>query len=144
VIVPDVNLLLYATVAGFPEHARARTWLEQVMNADEPVGLAPPAVFGFIRIATNPRVFDPPMSIDAAVRHVEGWLALEHVRYLAPGPRHIELAFALLRELGAARNLTTDVQLAAHAMENEAEVHSNDADFARFRGVRCVNPLSES
>lgn len=39
-------------------------------------------------------------------------------------------------------NLTTDVHLAAHAIEAGGEVHSNDTDFARFQGLRWVNPLS--
>lgn len=141
-IVPDVNLLLYATIRNFPEHDSARRWLEATMNGDDPVGLTPPAVFGFLRIATNPRVFDPPMSVDAATKYVEGWLAREHVRYLSPGPRHLEIAFDLLRRLGAAHNLTTDVQLATYAMENDAVVHSNDSDFARFHAVRSMNPLA--
>jgi uncharacterized protein len=46
-----------------------------------------------------------------------------------------------LRELGVARNLTTDVQLAAHAIENQARLCSNDSDFARFQGLRWENPL---
>lgn len=64
------------------------------------------------------------------------------MRYLSPGPRHLEIAFDLLRKLGAAHNLTTDVQIAAYAIENQAEIHSNDADFARFQGARWVNPLA--
>ena len=111
------------------------------MNGDEPVGLTSPAVFGFVRIATNPRVFTPPMSIDAALAQIEGWLARAHVQYLSAGSRHFEIAFDLLRKVGAAHNLTTDVQLAAHAIENDGEVHSNDTDFARFPAARWVNPL---
>jgi toxin-antitoxin system PIN domain toxin len=141
-IVPDINLLLYATISSFPEHDAARRWLEAIMNGDDPIGLTPPVVFGFLRIASNPRVFDPPMSVDAAAKHVESWLAREHVRYLAPGPRHLELAFELLRRLGAAHDLTTDVQITAYAMENDAVVCSNDSDFARFHGVRSMNPLA--
>lgn len=139
-IIPDVNLLLYATITSFPEHERARGWLEATMNGAEPVGLTSPAVFGFIRIASNPRVFAPPMEVDQAASHVESWLARSHVRYLAPGARHLEIAFELLRELGAARNLTTDVQLATYAIENDATVHSSDADFRRLR-ARWVDPL---
>jgi uncharacterized protein len=140
-IVPDVNLLLYATISSFPEHDGARRWLEATMNGNLPVGLTPPAVFGFLRIATNPRVFDPPMSVDMATKYVEGWLAREHVRYLSPGPQHLEIAFGLLRRLGAAHDLTTDVQLAAYAIENDGVVHSNDSDFVRL-GVRSSNPLA--
>ena len=49
---------------------------------------------------------------------------------------------SLLRELGAAANLTTDAQLAALAIEHQGEVHSNDVDFGRFRGLRWVNPIA--
>jgi predicted nucleic acid-binding protein len=54
----------------------------------------------------------------------------------------LTLAFQLLARLGTAANLTTDVQIAAHALEHQAEVYSNDRDFARFEGLRWVNPLA--
>lgn len=141
-ILPDVNLLLYASIDAFPGHARARAWWERLLRGPREVGLASVAVFGFVRLATNPRVFDPPMPVDGAVARVEQWLAVPHVRFLVPGPRHLEVAFGLLRVLGTAANLTTDVQLAALAIELQAEVHSNDADFGRFPSLRWVDPLA--
>jgi hypothetical protein len=141
-IIPDVNLLLYACISAFQEHDRARSWLEALMNGEQDVGIAAPALFGFIRLSTNPRVFDPPIPVEDAVRRVEEWLALPHVHFLLPGPRHLELAFRLLRGMGTAGNLTTDVQLAALAIEHQAELHSNDTDFGRFPQLRWVNPLA--
>lgn len=141
-IVPDVNLLLYATISGFPEHARARRWWERALEGEDEVGLTGPALFGFVRISTNPRIFDRPLAVDAAVARVEEWLDQPPVRFLLPGPRHLEIAFRLLRHVGAAANLTTDVQLAAHAIENQAQVCSSDADFARFPDLRWVNPIA--
>lgn len=140
-IVPDVNLLLYAQISAFPEHPRARSWWEDLLNGTREVGLAGPAVFGFIRIGTNPRILEPALEVGQAIDIVESWLKRPNVRYLLPGPRHLDLAFGLLRALGAAANLTTDVQLAALAMEYQGELHSNDVDFARFPGLRLVNPL---
>lgn len=140
-IVPDINLLLYAEIDGFPEHERARVWWEQALNGDEEVGIAAPALFGFLRLATNPRVFQPPIPIEDALRRVETWLDRPQVSFLLPGPRHLDLAFSLLRSLGTAGNLTTDVQLAAIAVEHQAALHSNDADFSRFAGLRWENPL---
>jgi hypothetical protein len=61
---------------------------------------------------------------------------------LHPGRRHAEILFGLLEALGTAGNLTTDAHLAALAIENQAELHSTDADFARFRGLRWTNPLA--
>jgi toxin-antitoxin system PIN domain toxin len=141
VIIPDVNLLVYAHVSGLAEHAKAKLWWEGLMNAPAPVGLAAPALYGFIRVATHPRILDHPMTVETAVSQVKGWLSRRQVTFLAPGPRHLEIAFRLLREVGAAGNLTTDAQLAALAIEHQAELHSNDADFARFPQLRWVNPL---
>jgi hypothetical protein len=76
-----------------------------------------------------------------AVGCVETWLSRPSAHFLAPGPRHLEIALGLLRQLGVARNLTTDAQLAAHAIENQAQLLSNDADFQRFEGLRLVHPL---
>jgi toxin-antitoxin system PIN domain toxin len=141
VIVPDVNLLVYAYVRGLPQHERARRWWEDVMNADREVGVAAPALFGFLRLVTNRRVVRPPLAMDAALAHVEDWVSLPHVLFLVPGPRHLELAFALLRETRTAGDMTTDVQLAALALEHGGEVHSTDTDFGRFPRLRWVNPL---
>jgi len=141
-IVPDVNLLLYATIDAFAEHAAARRWWEERLNGDAEIGLAGAVLFGYIRIATNPRVFDPPLPVDDCLARVESWLSRPQVSFLLPGPRHIEIAFRLLRELGVAANLTTDVQLAALAIEYQAEIHSNDADFARFPQLRWIDPLA--
>ena len=140
-VVADVNLLLYAHVTGFRQHRAAKKWWEALLARREQVGIAGPALFGFVRLATNRRVLDPPMDVEGALERVESWLSRAQVRFLQPGPRHLEIAFRLLRELGAAGNLTTDVQLAALAIENQAELHSNDSDFARFPDLRWVDPL---
>ena len=69
------------------------------------------------------------------------WLLRSHIHPLDPGPRHLEILTGLLTECGVAGNLTTDAHLAAIAMEYQAEIHSNDADFGRFSGLRWFNPL---
>jgi toxin-antitoxin system PIN domain toxin len=141
VIVVDVNLLLYAVVSGFPHHDSARRWWEKALNSTVPVGLCSPAVFGFLRIVTNPRILDSPLPVEAATRYVREWLDRPNVRFLAPGPKHLDIAFDLLRGAGTAGNLTTDAQLAALAIEYDAEMLSNDSDFGRFPGLRWTNPL---
>jgi uncharacterized protein len=141
VIIPDANLLLYATIDASVEHDAACQWLDDLMNGNEPVGLAAPVLFGFIRIATNPRVFKPPLPVDDAISRVESWLARPHVHFLMPGSRHLEIAFRMLRDVGVAGDLTTDAQLAALAIEHQAELHSNDTDFGRFPQLKWVNPL---
>jgi toxin-antitoxin system PIN domain toxin len=142
VIVPDVNLLLYAVIDAFPQHKKARQWWEDAVNSDELIGLADPATFGFLRISTNPRLIKPPLSADEAAGHVETWLELPNVRWVQPGPGHHARSFAYLRAAGTAGNLTTDAQLAAIAGDNNATMCSNDSDFARFDDIRWHNPLT--
>lgn len=111
------------------------------MNSAELIGLTDPAIFGFLRISTNPRLLRPPLPVEEAAGVVEGWLAEPNVRWIVPGPHHHALALNFLRSVGTAGNLTTDVQLAAIAVENDATIYSNDSDFARFHSVRWINPL---
>jgi toxin-antitoxin system PIN domain toxin len=142
VIIPDVNLLLYATIDAFPQHEKALQWWDQAINSDELIGLADPAVFGFLRISINPRLIKPPLSIDEAAGTVESWLAQPNVSWAAPGPGHLSRAFGFLRAAGTAGNLTTGARLAAIAVERDAAICSTDSDFARFDDVRWVNPLT--
>jgi toxin-antitoxin system PIN domain toxin len=142
-IVLDVNILLYAVIAGFPLHERARAWFESVVNDAVQVWLPGPTIFGFLRIVTSPRVLTIPVPVQEAIGYVTGWLDRPNVEFAPPGVRHLEIAFDLLRGIGTAGNLTTDVQLAAYAIELDAELCSSDADFGRFPQLRWVNPLSE-
>jgi toxin-antitoxin system PIN domain toxin len=141
VIVVDVNLLLYAVISGFPQHEVTRAWWEDTLNSSTEVGLAAAAIFGFLRISTNPRVLGTPLSVEEATDYINEWLDLPNVCLLTPGRRHFEIALDLLRGVGTAGNLTTDAQLAALAIEHEADMCSNDTDFGRFQGLRWVNPL---
>lgn len=142
-IVPDINLLLYAYFSVFPLHETAKRWWEGTTASGELVGIAPPVLFGFVRIATNRRVFVQPMELTQALAIVEEWLALPNVQLLRPGPRHVTLAFDLLRAAGTSRDLATDAQIAAYALENRAVVHTADGDFSRFSGVPAIDPLAK-
>jgi toxin-antitoxin system PIN domain toxin len=141
-IIPDINLLVYAHNDRAPNHAAAKAWWEGVLNARVPVGLPWLVASGFIRLMTHPRVLERPMEVAKAVRCVEEWLEQEPVRILHPGDRFAFLFLGYLTTLGTAGNLTTDAQLAALAVEYQAELHSNDADFHRFPGLRWRNPLA--
>lgn len=143
-IIPDINLLLYAVITGFPRHRGAHEWLSAALNGPDRIALTGPSIFGFLRLSTNPRVLTAPLPVDRAIGYLQAWLDRPNVDLLHPGPRHLEIAFELLTAIGTAGNLTTDVQLAAYAIEHDAEICSNDTDFGRFPGVRWVNPLGKS
>ena len=140
-ILPDANLLLYAYDESSPFHAKAKAWCERIMKGPAPVIMLPRVVFAFVRIATQPRVFNDPLAIAEAALHVRSWLSRRHVRIHEMLPEDIESALDLLAAAGTAGNLTSDAQIAAVAIRLDAEVHTADLDFGRFAEVRFVNPL---
>ena len=140
-IVTDINLLVHAYNRESPRHEAARKWWEGRLNGTESVGLAWVVMLGFIRLTTNRQILKNPWNASEACDAVRTWLDRPYVTVLHAGDRHPEVLFGLLSSVGAAGNLTTDAHLAALAIEHQAELHSTDTDFARFAGLRWVNPL---
>jgi uncharacterized protein len=140
-IIPDLNLLVYAYNDQVPQHQLAREWWEELLNGQTPVGLPWITISGFIRLMTHPRILVAPLVVPSTLSHVRAWLAQPPVRIVQPGSRFEQLFLDYLARLGTAGNLTTDAQLAALAVEHQAELHSTDNDFARFVGLRWFNPL---
>lgn len=140
-IVPDLNLLLYAYDASSLHHAAASSWWEECINGVETVGLPHVVIFGFIRLATSARVFVSPMPLATSIGCVREWFERPHVIEADAGPEHVSATLDLLRRAGGAGNLTTDAQIAAVALHHRATVYTNDSDFARFDGVQVRNPL---
>jgi hypothetical protein len=141
-ILPDINLLVHAYNSESPVHAGARAWWEKVLSGTQPVALAWVTMLGFIRIMTHRRIVTNPLPATTACGHVRAWVAQPYVTVIDPGARHAEILFGLLESIGTAGNLTTDAHLAALAIEHQAELHSTDADFTRFPGLRWTNPLA--
>jgi toxin-antitoxin system PIN domain toxin len=142
VIVPDVNLLVYAHNESAPSHSTARVWWELALAGDAPVGLPWAVVFGFIRLVTHPSVMRAPVNAAHALDLVDEWFACENVTPLEPGPRHLAIVRDLFAATGVAASLTSDTHLAALAIEHRAELHSNDHDFQRFPGLRLHDPTA--
>ena len=140
-IVPDVNLLLYAHDEAAPQHPAARRWWEALVNGTERVGVPWIVAIGFVRLATHPSVLAHPLATAQAVDYVETWFRAPHVTPLNPGPQHLTLVRRALEAAGVGGNLVTDAHIAALAIEYQAEVHSNDTDLSRFPGLRWRNPL---
>jgi toxin-antitoxin system PIN domain toxin len=140
-ILPDVNLLVYAYDSSSRHHERARRWWEDCLNGTQMIGLSWVAVLGFIRLLTNPRIFQNPYTPEELLIIVESWLEQPHVKFIQPSDRHFTLISGLIREVGTAGNLTTDAHLAALAMERGMTLQSTDVDFTRFAGLKWKNPI---
>ena len=141
-IVPDTNLLLYAYDTTSPFHERARLWWEACLSGAEPVGLAYPTVFAFVRIATSLRVYTNPMTLNEASGCVKSWIARRITQVLQLDADHVDRVLSLLAAAASAgSNLVTDAQIAALAIAHRAIVHTADRDFLRFPDLACHYPL---
>lgn len=141
-ILPDVNLLVYAVDTASPFHAQARRWWEEVLSSDQPVGLCYTSLLGFVRLTTNRRVVESPFVVGQALDIAESWLEQPNVRLLAPTGRHWPILSGLLRSVPGGAGLITDAHMAAYAIEHGYTLYSNDSDFGRFDELRWKNPLT--
>jgi uncharacterized protein len=142
VILLDANVLLYAYDASSPHHEVARTWLERTLSTDVDVRLGLTTVLAFVRIATDPRVFERPLEPQAAIGIVGEILARPNVSLATPGERHWTLLADVAASGQARGTRLMDAHLAALALEHGAALATSDRDFRRFSGLRVMDPLA--
>ena len=140
-LLPDVNILVYAYRADAPHHGRFRQWLEDLIRGDEAFGVCDPVLSGFLRIVTHPPVFRPPSPIDSALAFVEALRGQPNCVLLAPEPRHLEIFARLCRTSSARGSLVPDAYTAALAIENGSEWITMDGDYERFPDLRWRRPF---
>ena len=140
-ILPDVNVLLYAFRADSRDHRLYRTWLTSVVNGEMAYGMSPQVLAGVIRVSTHPRIFAKPSRLADAAAFASLLLEQPHCQIVQPGPRHWTIFQNLCRRAKATGNLIQDAWFAALAMESGCEWITLDGDFARFEGLRWRTPL---
>jgi len=129
-------------VTGLPEHERAREWLDGRLNDAPRVGLPWPSLLAFVRLVSNPRIFQRPERVTRAWLQVERWLDVDNAWVPTPTERHAEILARLLQETGEKADLVPDAHLAALAVEHGLTLCSTDGDFARFSDLDWRNPLA--
>ena len=142
-ILVDANILLYAEDALHPMNEKARNWWDKTLSGTDPVCLCWIVLAAFIRIGTNRRVFEGPLSIAQAVSRVQSWLDQPCTRIIRPTDRHWETFRKVLIDGQATANLVTDAHIVALAIEHGCRVASTDADFSRFPRLKWYNPLRD-
>ena len=143
-IVPDVNVLIYAMDANSPQHESAWAWWKSATGGAEHLGFSWGVLTGYVRISTNARIMPQPLTVEQAVAHERAWLSLPRARILNPGPEHLHIMERLLAPFGRGGDLVSDAHLAALAIENGGTVYSADDDFSRFERLAHVNPLTST
>jgi hypothetical protein len=141
VILPDVNVLLYAFRDDSVDHARYRGWLDGVVNGDEAYGMSSQVLCSVARIATHPRIYVSPSRLADALAFARVLLEQPHCTVVRPGARHFSIFEDLCRKAAATANLVQDAWFAALAVESGCEWVTTDGDFARFPGLRWRRPF---
>jgi hypothetical protein len=144
VILVDANLLLYAKLSSFPEHALVHDWLDAKLGGHDRVGLPWPSLLAFLRLSTNTRMFSRPLPMAAAWQQARDWLRLDTTWIPVPTADHEAVLDRLLAPGGITPKLVMDAHLAALAIEHGLVLCSADGDFGRFPELRWHNPLVDS
>ena len=140
-ILPDVNVLIYAFRVDSHDHARYKAWLEDVVNGPATFGLAPHVLSAVVRICTHPRVFAVPSEPAEVFRYTEALISQPNATLVQPGDRHWALFQQVCLASGATGNLVPDAWNAALAIEWGCEWITTDRDYARFAGLKWRTPF---
>ena len=140
-ILPDVNVLLYAFRRDSARHTEYRRWLEALLNAPAAFGIAPQVLASVIRISTHRRIYVQPSTLEEAIEFCRTLLAPDTCTVVHPGDRHWEIFLDLCANSGIAGNLVQDAWYAALAIESGCEWVTTDRDYSRFSELRWRTPF---
>ncbi len=137
-VLPDVNILVYAFRPDTERHAPAFSWLRETLDTPSAFGLSDIAASGFLRVVTHPGIFRNPDNIGSALAFIETIMNRPNCVVVRPGPRHWEIFQRLCRDSRAKGNLVPDAFFAALAMEHGCEWVTTDRDYSRFSGLKTT------
>jgi toxin-antitoxin system PIN domain toxin len=141
VILPDVNILVYAFRADLPEHKAHRTWLRATLDSESRFAVSELVMSGFLRVVTNARIFVRPDPLGDALAFVDAIRSRPNCTVVRPGARHWPIFVRLCREANAKGPLVADAYHAALAIEAGCEWITTDRDYARFPDLRWRHPV---
>ncbi|TMQ19491.1 MAG: type II toxin-antitoxin system VapC family toxin [Deltaproteobacteria bacterium] len=139
-ILPDVNVLIYAFRSDVADHTRFKTWLDAVINGPSAYGISPQVLSSVVRICTHPKIFAQPDAPRDVFAFCDVLLRQPNATVIVPGDRHWGIFENLCTSAGATGNLAQDAWFAALAIEAGCEWITTDRDYARFPGLQWRPP----
>jgi toxin-antitoxin system PIN domain toxin len=139
-ILPDVNVLIYAFRQDTPRHSLCNTWLQEIVDSETNFGISPLTLSALVRVTTNPRSYKEPSTHEEAFRYCDYLLEASHCQLVEPRDRHWEIFERLCIETDTRGPLVTDAWFAALAIEWACEWITFDRDYARFPGLKWRVP----
>ena len=141
-IIPDINLLIYAHNINSKEHSTAKKWWEDLINSETTILLPWIVISGFIRLVTSRHVLENPLPSLTAINIIKNITANYNISIISPGNKHFDILQNFTKYINITGSNFTDSQLAALAIEHNATIYSNDLDFQKFPGLKYINPLA--
>lgn len=139
-ILPDVNVLLYAFRKDVAQHAICRPWLDRIILSDTRFGMSRLALAAVIRVSTDRRIYATPSALEDVVGFCEDLLGQPNCQVVEPGERHWDIFKRLCVETNTRAAMVTDAWYAALAIESGCEWVTFDRDYARFPGLKWSVP----
>jgi toxin-antitoxin system PIN domain toxin len=143
VLLPDVNVFIYAFRSDTPRHDEYRAWLETSLSGPESVGVSEAVLSSLVRITTNHRIFREPSTLTRSLAFCTVVLDAPSAVAVRPGSRNWDVFATLCVDGGATGNLVPDAYLAALAVEHGATLVSTDRGMRRWPGLAIRHPLDE-
>jgi toxin-antitoxin system PIN domain toxin len=139
-ILPDVNILIYAFRTDVPQHPVCRSWLNRIINGEARFGISPLALSAVVRVTTNVRAYPNASTLEEAFQFCDDLLGQPHCQIVEPGEGHWDIFKRLCTETNTRERRVTDAWFAALAIEWGCEWITLDRDYARFPGLKQLAP----
>ena len=139
---PDINILIYSKMTGMPEHKAAFAWLNSTLNdPNATMLLCETTMLSFLRITTNTKAFDPPLSYSEAILFTSDLMDRTSVLVYQPSPGHFIEVAEFMKRYNFGGNLAMDAHLAVIAMNTGAIFVTRDGDFDKLPYLKTLNPI---
>ncbi|MHB8512584.1 MAG: TA system VapC family ribonuclease toxin [Actinomycetota bacterium] len=142
-ILLDINVLVGALIGEDPNRLAYLRWIQATSARGQRMGLAGVALSGFLRVVTNNKIFRDPATPSEAFGFIRALRDQSRMVTVHPGPRHLQIFEDLCTTSGVSGDLVPDAYLASIALEQGCFLATADRDFARFSGLRVINPLEQ-
>ena len=139
-ILPDVNVLIYAFRADTLQHRVCKPWLDDVIIGDARFAVSPLVLSAVARVVTSPRIFEHPSPVEEVFSYCDSLIGRRHCEIVRPGERHWTIFKRVCIESGTRGPRISDAWFAALAIEHGCTWITYDRDYARFPGLKWQLP----
>jgi toxin-antitoxin system PIN domain toxin len=139
-ILPDVNVLIYAFRRDAPYHSICKPLIESWVNGEARFGISPLALSAVVRITTNPRSYTQASTLEEAFQYSDYLTDAPNCQIIQPSEHHWDIFQRLCVETNTRGPRVTDAWYAALAIEWGCEWITFDRDYARFPGLKWRSP----